>query len=326
MKDKKLIYMGIGVLMISAISFRLGVILSVKPVPQLENGKELVAKLEGKDFTADDLYTALKAKGGEYITLTLIDEWITDQEVVVTDAIKASAQSELDTYKLQTEQAGNVWVDTYQNAGFETESDFYDYLVLELRKAEVVKSFLKDTLTASEIEKYYADSISETITAKHILIQPVDTTGKTAAEIAAADAAALKEANEVITKLKAGETWSSLVATYSDDTGTKTNDGLISFVKTDVVSEFYNGAVALSDGKYTTTPVKSQYGYHIIYKVSATAKPTLEAAKSDIEAALVNKMLTADTSLSTKTWVKIRAAYKLEIFEASIKKTYEASI
>lgn len=326
MNNKKLIYIGLGAVMLSAISFRLGVILSTKPVPQLADGKELVAKIDGKDFTAEDLYDALKVKGGQYITINMIDEWITDKEVAETDEIKKQAQNELEVYKLQTTQSGNDWEDTLTNAGFATEKDFLEYLVIELRKGEVVKNFLEKALTTKEIDAYYENSISGEVVAKHILIQPADTTGKTDAEKAKALEDALKEANEVIAKLKAGESWSSLVTKYSDDTGTKANDGQLTFVKTDVVAEFYNGAVALEDGKYSTSPVKSQYGYHIIYKVSEKAKPTKEAAMTDIKDALVSNKLNADTTLSTKTWIKIRKAYNMELFEANIKKDYEASI
>ena len=38
----------------------------------------------------------------------------------------------------------------------------------------------------------------------------------------------------------------------------------------------------LKDGEYTSKPVKSQYGYHIIYRVSAEDKPSLEDSKEEI--------------------------------------------
>jgi parvulin-like peptidyl-prolyl isomerase len=72
------------------------------------------------------------------------------------------------------------------------------------------------------------------------------------------------EANEIETKLKNGESWSELAATYSTDTSNNTTDGDLGwFAKGTMVSEFEDAAWSLQVGEISA-PVKTDYGYHII--------------------------------------------------------------
>ena len=50
-------------------------------IPKLENGEEVLAKIDGKDFTANDLYKELKKQGGSTVMLSLIDDYIANIEI-----------------------------------------------------------------------------------------------------------------------------------------------------------------------------------------------------------------------------------------------------
>ena len=50
------------------------------------------------------------------------------------------------------------------------------------------------------------------------------------------------------------------------------------FTAGDMVSEFENGVRGLSIGSYTTEPVQSQFGYHIIWRLDPLSHPDLKTA------------------------------------------------
>ena len=87
-----------------------------------------------------------------------------------------------------------------------------------------------------------------------------------------------------------------------------------------------DASIALKDNEYTNEPVKSDYGYHVILKVSSTEKESLEDSKDDIVSALVNEKLSSDQNLYRDIWVKVRNNYKLSIEDTVIKSRYEKSI
>ena len=44
-----------------------------KTIPTLEDGKQVIAELEGKKITVEDLYSELKSQGGTSVLVNLID-------------------------------------------------------------------------------------------------------------------------------------------------------------------------------------------------------------------------------------------------------------
>lgn len=325
MDKKNLILLGIGTVALSVISFAVGVVVTNNPVPKLENGKELVAKITGLDLSAEDFYAAMKTKSGLELVLNEINSFIADKEVKTSDEIISYANSQVAYYKNSIESQGGNWTQQLYTWGFASEADMKEYFIGDKKVSTVAENYFASKLTDKQIEEYYNDEIFGKITAKHILITPDVTSTSTTAEKTAAEAKALETAKEVITKLKNGEKWSDLVSKYSEDTGTKSKDGELSFTKADVVEEFFDAAFALENGKYTVTPVKSTYGYHIILKVSQEKRPTLKDATETVKDALVAKDM-SDTNAVAKAWIEIRKNYKLEIFDKDLEKLYKDTV
>lgn len=72
------------------------------------------------------------------------------------------------------------------------------------------------------------------------------------------------EAKAIIAKLKTGEKF-EVLAKQSKDTGSAANGGDLDWASPNTyVPEFSAAMVKLEKGHYTTTPVKSQHGYHVI--------------------------------------------------------------
>lgn len=294
---------------------------------ELSKGKEIVASVDGKKFVAEDLFEQMKSKYGTNILVNMIDEYIVSKEVKNNDETKKSAQSQLDTLKQQYESQGMKFSTVLSNYGYENEDQLLNEMIVEANKEIVAKKYIKKAITDKEIQKYYDEEIYGDYNAKHILIKPDTDDDATEEEQEKAEKAAKKKAEEVIEKLDKGEKWDTLVKKYSDDEGSKEDKGLIeNFTKGDVVDEFFEAVLDLKDGKYTKEPVKSQYGYHIILRVSATKKPSLKESKASILDALVTEKTTEDSNLISNTWVDIRKKYDLNIKDTTIKKNYNAII
>jgi hypothetical protein len=112
------------------------------------------------------------------------------------------------------------------------------------------------------------------ITADHILISTLDSSGNALSddEIAVKQ----KEAQKLADQLKGITDHTALLAKfkelktqYSDDTGIEQYPNGYCFTQNQMVTEFYEGAKALSEYQ-VSDPVKSDYGYHIILRLPTT--------------------------------------------------------
>lgn len=295
--------------------------------PKISNGEEVVASIDGKDFTANELYDNMKNQYGTSMLINMIDSYIADKEIGDSEDADVYADSYISQIKLQYEQSGMDFNEALVNAGYENEEAFKKIIISDYKMNEVTEKYLKDELTDKEIEKYYNDKISEELNVKHILIIPDVAEGVSDQAKTEAEDAAYKKAQELIKKLDEGANFDELAKDNSDDTATASNGGVINNVtKEGYVTEFYNAAYALEDGKYTATPVKSKYGYHIIYRVSKTDKKSLEELKDSIKDTLIQEKMQNDANLQVKTWDKIRSKYNLNIIDTNIKNTYNTTI
>ena len=294
---------------------------------KLKDGKEVVAEIEGKTITAEDLYDELRSQGGSTVLINMIDEFIANKEIETDESSTEYANNQLSNLKAQYDQSGMDFEEALTSAGYKSENDFKEVLILDYKKNKVVENYLSDELTDDEINEYYENEVFGEMTVKHILITPDTNDDMTDEEKEEAENKAKKTAEEVIKKLDEGAKFDDLVKEYSDDEGSKDNNGLVeNFTKDGVVSEFWEASLKLKDKEYSKEPVKSEYGYHVIYRVSQKDKPKLKEVKDDIKEKLVEEKLNTDTELATKTWVEIRKKYKLDIKDDDLKNTYNDSI
>ena len=62
-----------------------------------------------------------------------------------------------------------------KQAGYETEDQLLDEIILQYKKDKVVEKYAEEQITDEEVENYYNENIFGEITAKHILIKPETT-------------------------------------------------------------------------------------------------------------------------------------------------------
>lgn len=149
--------------------------------------------------------------------------------------------------------------------GDETEYENYldycfisDYTVEKyMQRSQVIMNLMDRLSQEGEVCAVSEAEVQDKyIKASHVLINIDDDT---------TDEQALAKANEVVAKLDAGEDMAKLIEEYGEDPGMEQQDYYV-FTEGEMVDEFYQGAKALGDNEYTKTPVKTSYGYHVIYR------------------------------------------------------------
>ena len=300
-------------------------------VPKLKNGDEAVVTMKDGDISVEELYSEMKEKYALDMLITKIDTAILNNVYKTDDEEKNYIDKQLETIKYYYETYYKSQYKSFQEYltqnGVESEDELKENIRLTYKRNKAVKDYVKSIITDKEIEKYYDEEIFGDISASHILIKPEYDDNASDEEKKEAAKKALKEAKEVIAKLKKGEDFAELAKEYSDDSSNSKSGGkLADFNHGQMVEAFEDAAKELKVGSYTTTPVKTEFGYHIILKTAQKDKPALKEVKDDIISDLTDEKLKSDSSLEVTALVELRKKHKVEIQDKDIKKLYEAYV
>ncbi len=290
----------------------------------IEVGGDLVT-FKDKDLTinANDLYNELKEKYGTNALIDMIDTKILDKEFSDSDEINEYVNVQIESVKnyYKTEAEFLEYINQY---GYKDVDELKNYFKLNYKRNLAVKDYLKTLISDDDIKKYYNEKITGDITGSHILIEVSSTENKTDEEKRTAKEEALKKANEAIEKLNNGTAFTDVAKEYSTDSATKDNGGLMGTFNTleldDVTRQEFT---KLETGKYSTTPVETEYGYEIFMKNEEKEKAPLESVKSKIIEKLSDEKLTSDSKLQYKGLIAIREKYGFEIKDEDMKVYYE---
>ncbi len=136
---------------------------------------------------------------------------------------------------------------------------------------------VSDAEIKTEYDRFKAQAGDKEYHARHILVEKED------------------DAKAIIAKLKSGSKFEEL-AKQSKDTGSAANGGDLDWASpASFVKEFSTAMTGLQKGQITETPVKTQFGYHVIRleDVRPAKVPTLEEVKPQIAESLQQKKLQA---------------------------------
>lgn len=301
-------------------------------VPKLSNGKEAVVSFEDTkiSISADDLYNEIKEKYALNSLIDMIDNSILLKEYPKSDSdAKKYADEQLESIKkYYVDDDGKYDEKSLLSAlnqyyGISSLDGFKEMLKLTYYRNKAVDDYAKNSITDKQVQKYYDEEYVGDISCKHILIAPKTTDSMSDAEKKKAEEAALKTAKEVIKKLNDGAKFDDLAKEYSDDDSNKDKGGDLGyFNKGDMVTEFETAAYALKLNKYTTTPVKTKFGYHIILKTGAKEKEALDKVKDTIITTLADKAKEDDNTMQINALVELRKKYGMKIEDSSLSKQY----
>ena len=119
-------------------------------------------------------------------------------------------------------------------------------LIRELFEDQRAKSPVTDAQAQAEYDKIKSANSGQEYRARHILVETED------------------EAKKLIAQVKGGASFEDL-AKQSKDPGSREKGGDLGWTSTAAFVKPFGDAVAgLSKGKYTETPVKTDFGYHVI--------------------------------------------------------------
>lgn len=305
-------------------------------VPKLSNGKEAVVSFEDTkiSISADDLYNEIKEKYALSSLIDMIDNSILLKEYPKSDSdAKKYADEQLESIKkYYVDDDGKYDEKSLLSAlsqyyGISSLDGFKEMLKLTYYRNKAVDDYAKNSITDKQVQKYYDEEYVGDISCKHILIAPKTTDSMSDAEKKKAEEAALKTAKEVIKKLNDGAKFDDLAKEYSDDDSNKDKGGDLGyFNKGDMVTEFETAAYALKLNKYTTTPVKTKFGYHIILKTGEKEKEALDKVKDTIITTLADKAKEDDNTMQINALVELRKKYGMKIEDSSLSKQYSTYI
>lgn len=167
------------------------------------------------------------------------------------------------------------------------------------------KKHVVDTVTDAEVKARYDKEVAalpkqEEVHARHILVKTED------------------EAKDVIKQLDAGKDFAELAKEKSTDPNKSEGGDLGYFTRGRMVKEFEDAAFALDKGTYSKTPVKTDFGYHVI-KVEDkrdAPPPPFEQVQDQ-----VRQLVMRDKYLALLNQAK--AATKVDIVDETLRKGYE---
>ena len=294
-------------------------------VAKLDNGQDAVVNLSNGGISINDLYTEMKDKYAINVLVDMIDTKILNEKYPTNDEETNYITSEVNSMKGQFETEAEFVNAIQQYFGVTDEAELRTLLSLDYKRNKAIEDYVKGTFKDSDVQKYYDSTVIGDMKISHILIKPVTNDGMTAEQKTAAEQEAKKKAEEIITKLKNGEDFATLAKENSDDTGSAEDGGNIGFVNrnSNLDNDFLEGAIKLEVGKYSTTPVKSSFGYHIIYKVEQKDKPSLDSLKDDIRETLANEKLSNTPELKYTALKEVRKAAGLKFEDDSLRLKYE---
>lgn len=304
-----------------------------------KNGEEIVASVDGLKISAEDLYQDLKVSGGYERIIARIDNYIANKEISDSEDINVYVNNTFEDFKTTASTyntdtvtffkyyfISNIMsesdIKSYQAniATIETEDEIKEYLENQYKLSLAIEKQIGESITDEEIENYYNEKYSEILTVKHILIE-FDEDDDTFDEAYNTALNIIGKLNET-EKDKLNEKFDSLAYEYSADSSYN-NGGLIeNFVAGEVVTEFYEASTNLEDNEYTKVPVKTQFGYHVILKVSEKEKPSLDTAKEDIRKKLAEQALSSNATLQYKALKELREKYNISFNDSEVGKSY----
>ncbi len=167
------------------------------------------------------------------------------------------------------------------------------------------KKHVVDAVTEDEVKARYDKEIAALpkqveVSARHILVKTEE------------------EAKAIIAELDAGKDFIELAKAKSTDPNKSEGGDLGYFTKGRMVPEFEEVAFAMEKGTYSKTPVKTQFGFHVI-KVEDkrdAAPPAYETVAQQ-----VRQLVMRDKYLAIIE--KAKAEQKVEILDEALRKGYE---
>jgi peptidyl-prolyl cis-trans isomerase C len=263
--------------------------LALAAAPGLAQEDKVVATINGKPVTEADIALAVSDLDEQFARLP-------------EEQRRAAALSAIIEIRLMAEEAAAKGID--KDAAFQRRMAFLQQRALH---AAVIDNEIAGKITEEEVRARYDQQIAATpptneVKARHILVKTEE------------------EAEAIIKRLDAGESFEDIAKEVSTDPGSGANGGDLGwFGPGQMVPEFEQAAFALEVGAHSKEPVQSQFGWHII-KVEDKRQqqpPAYEQVKEQFRSLVLREKYFALVEA-------LRAKAAVDIADPDLKKAVEA--
>lgn len=311
-KYRLAIYGAVGGILITVLVV---VIIWPDRIATLKDGTQPVAEIDGYTVTANDLYEDMKDVYSISSLLDKIDNKILEEKYPETDEMNDELKQQAESYYSAYKQYYKMDKETFlSNNGFGSEKAFLEYLRLQYRRNKYAEDYIKTLISDKEVEKYYEDKVYGDINTKHILVK-VDSSASDEDKKKAEDLA-----KEIISKLNDGKSFDEVKEEYKDQI-TYEELGYKSY-NANLESAYMEAMQKLENNSYSKEPVKTSYGYHVIYRIDQKEKPALEDVKEEIIDSLVSEKKSEDKNISYVALDKMREESGLKFSDTVLEKKY----
>lgn len=311
-KYRLAIYGAVGGILITVLVV---VIIWPDRIATLKDGTQPVAEIDGYTVTANDLYEDMKDVYSISSLLDKIDNKILEEKYPETDEMNDELKQQAESYYSAYKQYYKMDKETFlSNNGFGSEKAFLEYLRLQYRRNKYAEDYIKTLISDKEVEKYYKDKVYGDINTKHILVK-VDSSASDEDKKKAEDLA-----KEIISKLNDGKSFDEVKEEYKDQI-TYEELGYKSY-NANLESAYMEAMQKLENNSYSKEPVKTSYGYHVIYRIDQKEKPALEDVKEEIIDSLVSEKKSEDKNISYVALDKMREESGLKFSDTVLEKKY----
>lgn len=264
------------------------------------DGSSAVATGDGVEVTNEELQAELKSTYGNTVLQKLIMEEVFVNEVGDDRAkeLKEEATTEVETL-VATYGGEDKFNTVLASSGFSDREDYEHQVYYYKLMSESVSKYIE--VTDEEIQTAY-DEYTPSFTVSHILVDDEET------------------AKDLIAQLDDGADFAELAKENSTDTSSAKNGGSLGEVNADsgLDETFFAAAQELAEGEYTTTPVETSFGYHIIKMDEKPEKGSLEDETEQLKESITAEKLT-DSTLVAGIVSDIMTAHNIDIKDDDLK-------
>ncbi|MEY8349803.1 peptidylprolyl isomerase [Bacillus cereus] len=254
---------------------------------------EVIVKTDAGNITKDDLYEVLKTSSGANVLESLIEEKLLDTKYKISNEELNKAFNEIKSQYGSDDEFELALT----SSGYADEAAFKKELELSLLKEKATTEGIKPS--EKKLKAYYNENKTnyEYVTASHILIGTEE------------------EAIEIKKQLDEGADFAKLAKEKSVDTTSGEKGGSLGeFTRSEMVTEFAEAAFKQEVGAISS-PVKTDYGYHII-KVTKHEQKKYNDMKEQVK----KDYLSANAKSIDDVINKLKESNNVEITDKDLKK------
>lgn len=246
-----------------------------------DNGKDVVASIDGKNILADDIYQTLSTSAtGKQSLFTYVLDQLIRENFPVTDDMKENASDIIKnietSYKNQYGDDADTQLESaLASSGYDSLDAYKDSLVQSLQYSEFLKKYVKANFD-EVFDDYYKQEAPRFISV--IKISMADPENPTEDE--------KEKLDEVKDLLKTNKSFADIASEYSDDDSKSakgnigvidSTSGLANLYGSDVEKE----ALSLAEGK-TSEAIKGNDGYYFL-NCTSTQKEKIKSELKTID-------------------------------------------